>query len=245
MSKKNAIFGIRAVIEAVNSGKSIDKVLVKQGLTGDLYKELTTLLKMHNITIQKVPVEKIDRLTKISHQGVAAFVSPIDFVNYEKLTKELLEKGKTPFYLVLDGITDIRNFGGIARTAECAGVDAIIIPEKGSAAVNADAIKTSAGALFRIPVCRVPKMWYVMKFLKSNDFSIVGAFEKSETDYRKPNYANKPVALVLGSEDKGISSQVAKMVDNMVSIPVKSDIGSLNVSVAAGLLIYEIANQRE
>lgn len=239
MTEKNVVFGIRAVIEALNSGKEIEKVLVRNGLQGELFNELKIALKANNVPFQQVPIERINRVTTKNHQGVLALVSPIEFQDLEEVLKPVIASGEKPRVIVLDGITDVRNFGAIARSAECAGFHAIVIPEKGSAPVNGDAIKTSAGALFRIPVCRVQRIWYVMKYMKENNFTIVAASEKEGEDYRKSDYSG-PVALVMGAEDTGISSQVLKMVDVSVRIPVKSEIGSLNVSVAAGIMMYEI-----
>lgn len=243
MQEKNIIFGTRAVIEAIASGKSLEKVFVRAGLQGELFDELMAAMVENNVVWQKVPVERINRMTTKNHQGVVALASPIEYQNIEKVVGDALAAGRPPIVIILDGVTDVRNFGAIARTAECAGVDAIVIPEKGSAPVNGDAIKTSAGALFRIPVCRVSKPWYTLKFLKESGFAIIGASEKSETVYHQVDL-QKPLAIVMGAEDTGISSQVLKMVDTLVSIPIKGEIGSLNVSVAAGILIYEAIKQR-
>ncbi len=243
MNKNNIVFGIRAILEAIQSGKSVEKVLMKPGLQGSLYNELFQEIKKHNIPVQRVPVEKINYLASGNHQGVVAHISPVQYHELETIVKDIVQSGKQPFILILDGITDVRNFGAIARTAECAGIDAIVIPEKGSAPINGDAIKTSAGALYRIPVCRVSKIWYAMKFLKETAFTIVGASEKGPTNYTGFNYGGN-LAIVLGSEDKGISPQVNKMCDNIVSIPLKGDIFSLNVSVAAGILIFEALKTR-
>jgi 23S rRNA (guanosine2251-2'-O)-methyltransferase len=243
MQEKNIIFGTRAVIEAIASGKSIEKVFVRAGLQGELFDELMAAMKDNQVVWQKVPVERINRLTTKNHQGVVALTSPIEYQNIEKIVEGALASGRQPIVVILDGVTDVRNFGAIARTAECAGVNAIVIPEKGSAPVNGDAIKTSAGALFRIPVCRVSKLWYTLKFLKENGFVIIGASEKSETAYHQADY-KQPLAIVMGAEDTGISSQVLKMIDTLVSIPIAGEIGSLNVSVAAGIIIYEAIKQR-
>lgn len=243
MTKNNVIFGIRAIQEAIQSGKSIEKILMKPGLQGSLYNALFQEVKRQNIPVQKVPIERIGYYTNGNHQGVVAIVSPVDYQDLETVVNSAIEAGRHPMVLILDGITDIRNFGAIARTAECAGIDAIVVPEKGSAPINGDAIKTSAGALYRIPVCRVSKIWYSMKFLKELDFSIIAATEKGETDYRNANFKGK-IAFVMGAEDKGISTQVLKMCDTTVSIPLKGEIGSLNVSVAAGILIFEALKAR-
>jgi 23S rRNA (guanosine2251-2'-O)-methyltransferase len=243
MTKNNVIFGIRAIQEAIQSGKSIEKIFMKPGLQGSLYNELFRDIKHQNIPVQRVPVERINHLAAGNHQGVVAIVSPVDYQDLEKIVGAAIEAGGQPMILILDGVTDIRNFGAIARTAECAGVSAIVVPEKGSAPINGDAIKTSAGALYRIPVCRVSKLWYSMKFLKESGFEIIAATEKGETDYRNAGYKGN-LALVMGAEDKGISSQVLKMCDTRVSIPIRGEIGSLNVSVAAGILIFEALKAR-
>lgn len=243
MSKNNVVFGIRAILEAIQSGKSIEKIIVKPGLQGELYNELFKEINKHNIPVQKVPSERLHHYSTGNHQGVIALISPVDYQNIEVLINNAIQEGREPLILVLDGITDVRNFGAIARTAECAGVEAIVIPEKGSAPINGDAIKTSAGALYRIPVCRVPKLWYSMKFLKETGFQIIGASEKGNTDYRNSDFKGK-TAIVMGAEDKGISSQIQKMCDVLVSIPLKGEIGSLNVSVAAGILLFEAQKDR-
>jgi 23S rRNA (guanosine2251-2'-O)-methyltransferase len=243
MTKNNVIFGIRAIQEAIQSGKSIEKILMKPGLQGSLYNELIRDIKVKNIPLQRVPAERLNYFTQGNHQGVVAVVSPVDYQDLEKIIEQAIAAGREPMVLILDGVTDVRNFGAIARTAECAGVDAIVIPDKGSAPINGDAIKTSAGALYRIPVCRVPKIWYSMKFLKESGFEIIAASEKGDTDYRKANLKGN-LAIVMGAEDKGISPQVLKMCDTKVFIPIKGEIGSLNVSVAAGILIFEALKAR-
>lgn len=243
MSKSNVVFGIRAVLEAIQSGKNIEKVLLKTGLQGSLYQELFKAIQKSDIPVQRVPSERINHYSTGNHQGVVALISPVEYQVLEEVVQKVLETGQTPLVLVLDGITDVRNFGAIARTAECAGVDAIVIPEKGSAPINGDAIKTSAGALYRVPVCRASKLWYSMKFLKESGFTVVGATEKGTLDYREATYSG-PLAIVMGAEDKGINPQILKMCDALVSIPLKGEIGSLNVSVAAGILIFEALRSR-
>jgi len=242
--EKNIIYGLRAVIEAVQDDRDIDRILISENLQGQLAKELMQLIKEKELPFQKVKPERIDWVTRNNHQGVVAYMSPVEYQDVEKVVEDVIKSGKTPFVLVLDGITDVRNFGAIARTAECAGVDAIVLPEKGSVKVTPDAIKTSAGALFRVPVCREKKLYYVLRHLKDRDFSIIAASEKGGDDYRKMDYKG-PVALIMGSEDKGVSGQLLKMGDAHVSIPIMGDIGSLNVSVAAGILIYEVLRNRE
>ena len=237
------IFGIRAVAEAISAGKEVDKILIKKDLSGELATELFALIKGTYITVQRVPQEKLNSITRKNHQGVIAFISPIHYQPVEEIVASLYEQGKVPFFLVLDHLTDVRNFGAIARTAECAGVDAIIIPSKGSVSVTADAVKTSAGALMNIPVCRVASLYNTVKYLKSSGLQVVGASEKATKDYTEADMT-LPLALVMGAEDKGISTEILSLVDTTVSLPQYGKIASLNVSVAAGVMIYEVLRQR-
>ena len=243
IEKDQYIFGIRAVIEAIQSGKGIDKLLIKKDINGELINELFALIKERHLVVQRVPVEKINRITRKNHQGVVAFLSAVTYYNIEEVVPVLFEEGINPFLIVLDGITDVRNFGAIARTCDCAGVNAIIIPERNSVSVNADAIKTSAGALNYVPVCREKNLVNVVKFLKSSGYKVVGASEKSSVNYTKVDYTG-PVALILGAEDKGISNDLLKLCDEFVSIPEFGNINSLNVSVAGGVMMYEGVRQR-
>ena len=243
MKKSQAIYGIRAVIEAINSGKEIDKVFLKKGLKGELISELMVLLRTENIPFQTVPLEKLNRITQKNHQGVIAFISMVSYIDIEKLVPILYEQGKNPFLLILDEISDVRNFGAIARTAEVAGVDAIIIPAKGSAQINADAIKTSAGALHTIPVCRSFNMKETATFLKQSGIKLIAATEKAANYYYDSDYS-VPVAIIMGSEDTGVNTNLLKIADEIVKIPVIGKIDSLNVSVAAGILSFEAVKQR-
>ncbi|HRW63788.1 MAG TPA: 23S rRNA (guanosine(2251)-2'-O)-methyltransferase RlmB [Bacteroidales bacterium] len=240
---KDFIFGIRAVIEAVKSGKQIDKLMIRSGLKGELIFELMGLVKELNIPVQYVPNERINRVTMKNHQGVLAFISPIEFQNIENILPMLFDRGENPFFIVLDKITDVRNFGAITRTAECAGVDAIIIPEKGSAQISADAVKTSAGALLKIPVCRVRNLSKTLKYLQESGIQLVAATEKAKENYYSTDFTS-PTAIVMGSEDTGIDMELLRTVDKMVKIPIMGEIDSLNVSVAAGILMYEVVKQR-
>ncbi len=243
MKEKEMIFGIRAVIEAVEAGKDIDKVLVKRELSGELFLELQEQLRRYEIPMQKVPVERIDRITRKNHQGVIAFTSAVTYQKLENIVPLLYEEGKIPFILVLDGLTDVRNFGAIARTCEVAGVDAIVIPEKGSVSVNADAIKTSVGALHSIPVCREKNLKEAIVFLKNSGIKVVAATEKTASFYTETDLS-VPVAIVLGSEDTGVAPEHLRVCDELIRIPQSGTIQSLNVSVAAGVLIYEVVRQR-
>lgn len=237
------IFGVRAVIEAIQAGKEIDKILVKRDIQSDLSKELFTALKDTFIPVQRVPVERINRITRKNHQGVVAFISPITYQRTDELVPFFYEQGKTPLLILLDGLTDVRNFGAIARTCECAGVDAIIIPAKNSVSANADAVKTSAGALHTIPVCRENNITNTIKYLKESGFKIVAATEKGDYDYTKADYQS-PTCIIMGAEDTGVPYEHLALCDEWVKIPLFGSIESLNVSVAAGILIYEAVRQR-
>lgn len=243
IDKNEMIFGVRAVIEAVQAGKEIDKILVKKDIQSDLSKELFAAIKGKNINVQRVPVERINRITRKNHQGVVAFVSQITYQRIEDIVPFLYEQGKTPFIVLLDGITDIRNFGAIARTCECAGVDAIVIPAKNSVTVNADAVKTSAGALHTIPVCRENNISDAINFMKDSGIRILAATEKGEINYTESD-CEGPLCIIMGAEDKGIPYDHLKLCDEWVRIPQFGTIGSLNVSVAAGVLVYEVVRQR-
>jgi 23S rRNA (guanosine2251-2'-O)-methyltransferase len=237
------IFGIRAVIEAIQAGKEIDKVLIKKGLIGDLFKEMFDLIRIHQVPFQYVPIEKINRISRKNHQGVLAFISPVALQRIEDIIPTLYEDGKTPLVLVLDQVTDVRNFGAIVRSAECAGVHAIVIPDKGSARINADAVKTSAGALHLVPVCRTRSMKETVSYLKESGLKMVAATEKAQAVYTNADMTG-PMAIIMGSEDTGIDPRLLAMADLQVKIPILGQIESLNVSVAAGLLIYEVVRQR-
>lgn len=242
-TKTDYVFGTRAVIETIRSGQDIDKILLKKDLNGESVDELLQIIKEYNIVTQRVPVERLNRITRKNHQGVIAFLSPITYYDIDNLIPSLFEAGKNPIIILLDGITDVRNFGAIARTCECAGVDAIIIPDKHSVSVNADAVKTSAGALLHIPVVRVSSLYRAIQNMKNSGFTIIGASEKGSEPYTSLDYTS-PTVLVMGAEDTGISSDILKICDHFAAIPMMGRINSLNVSVAAGILIYEIVRQR-
>lgn len=241
--EKDMIFGIRAVIEAIQSGSEIDKILVRRDMTSELSRELFTALNGLEVPVQKVPLEKLNRITLKNHQGVIAFISPVTFQHIEDIIPSIYEEGRMPFIVVLDGVTDVRNFGAIARTCECAGVDAIVVPIKGGAALNGDAVKTSAGALLKIPVCREHNIVNALKFIVSSGIKVVAATEKASQNYTETSMS-EPLAIVMGAEDEGVSPEILRLCDNMVKIPILGTIDSLNVSVAAGVLIYEAVRQR-
>lgn len=237
------IFGIHAIQEAVNAGKELEKVLVRRGVGSDLFNKLVGELHMLNIPVQQVPVEKLNRVTGKNHQGIIAFISEITYHDITLLLPSVFEKGEEPMILLLDGVSDVRNFGAIARSAECAGVHAIIIPFSGSAAINSDAVKTSAGALHRIPVCRHKNMSRVLKFLQESGLRLYGATEKAEKTIYDSDLSG-PAGFIMGGEEKGISAELLKDIEHWVSIPMKGKIASLNVSVAAGVVLFEALRQR-
>jgi 23S rRNA (guanosine2251-2'-O)-methyltransferase len=238
------IFGIRAVIEAIRSGKEIESLYIQRGLGGALLTELRLVLQEHGIMAQQVPVEKLNRLTLKNHQGVVAFISPIIYQKIENIIPEIFEKGETPLILVLDCITDVRNMGAIARTAECAGVQAIVVPSKGSAQINPDAVKTSAGALYKIPVCRHDNLVQTVRFLQESGLQIVCCTEKTNDFIYKPDYS-APTAIVMGSEEDGVRNEIIRIADHLAKIPMYGEIESLNVSVATGVILYEAIRQRQ
>lgn len=243
MQSSDYIFGIRAVMEAIEAGKEIDKVFIRKDLSGDLASELFDKIRAHGVVTQRVPVERLNRITRKNHQGVIAMMSAVTYHRLDHLVPQLFEEGVLPFVVVLDGITDVRNFGAIARTCECAAVDAVVIPAHDSVSVTADAVKTSAGALSHLPVCRVASTLSAVKFLKASGIRVVAVSEKADINYTLADYT-VPVALVMGAEDRGISPEVLRECDTFVSIPMFGHIGSLNVSVAAGVLAYEVVRQR-
>lgn len=243
MEKQQQIYGIRAVIEAINANEAIDKVFMQKGLKGDLFKELETLLRKKGISASYVPIEKLNRLTRNNHQGVVANISPITFLSIENLVETVLAKKEKPLFLLLDQVSDVRNFGAIIRTAECAGVDGIIIQKRGAAPVTGDTIKTSAGAIFKIPIAKVDHIKDAVFFMQASDIAVTAATEKTEKTIYEISF-NKPMAIVMGAEDIGISPSVLKVVDHKAKLPLLGEIGSLNVSVACGVFLYEVVRQR-
>jgi len=241
-NEDSKIFGIRTVIEAINAGKTISKVYIQKGLSGHLFSELNNLIKKHSISSSYVPVEKLNTLTNHqNHQGIVASISAVDFHELEDILTS--NKSITPLYLLLDQITDVRNFGAILRTAECTGVNAIIIPSQGSAPLNADAIKTSAGAAFKIPICKVNHLLDAIYQLQAENIQIVAITEKTDNNIYQVDFS-KPTALIMGSEHKGISPSILKIANTKAKLPLLGDIASLNVSVACGVALYEVVRQR-
>ena len=243
MKENEMIFGTRAVIEAIQAGKEVDKILMKRDLQGDLSRELFEIVRETNIPLQRVPQEKLDRLTRKNHQGVIAFISAVTYQKVEDIVPFLYEEGKDGFIVLLDGVTDVRNFGAIARTCDCAGVDALVIPSRNSVSVNADAVKTSAGALHTLPVCKESSINEAIKFLKNSGYRVFAATEKADKNYTTVDYSG-PIAIVMGGEDLGISMDNLRICDEMVYIPILGNISSLNVSAAAAVLMYEVVRQR-
>ena len=243
MEKENLIYGLRPVIEAIKSGKEIEKIFIQNGLRGDIYIELFQILRDNDVHSQYVPVEKLNKLIPKNHQGVVAYTSIISYTKVESVIPFIYEQGKTPLILILDRITDVRNFGAITRTAECAGVDAIIVPTRGSAQINSDAVKTSAGALHKIPVCKSDNLKETIDYLKKSGLQIIAATEKTDDYYYKTDFL-APTAIIMGSEEDGVSPEYIRLSDHKVKIPLSGDIESLNVSVACGVILYEAIRQR-
>ena len=242
MDKSTEIYGIRSVIEAINSSKDIDKVFIQTGLKGKLIGQLESLIRKNKINFSYVPTQKLDRLSKKNHQGVIARIAPIKFYTIDNFS-EVLEKSNNPFVLILDQINDVRNFGAIIRTAEISGVDGIIIQNSSSAPVNSDTIKTSAGAIFNIPICKVNHIKDAIYHLQSMNISIISASEKSEKNIYDVDLKG-PIAIIMGSEQKGINKSVINLSDESVKLPMYGKIESLNVSVACGIFLYEVVRQR-
>lgn len=237
---KEVVFGIQSVLETIRAGKEIDKILVQREL-GNL--EVLEFARLKNIPIQKVPTEKLDRITRKNHQGVIAFVSAINYAKIENVVADTYEKGQVPLLLILDRITDVRNFGAIARTAECVGVHAIVIPTKGAAQINSDAMKTSSGALNFLPVCREENLFQTVKYLQNSGFQVVGCTEKVSKTIYEVDFKD-PTAIVMGSEEDGISDEILRICDSLTTIPMTGRVGSLNVSVATGVILFETLRQR-
>jgi 23S rRNA (guanosine2251-2'-O)-methyltransferase len=243
MEKDNQIFGIRAIIEAINAKKEIDKVFVQKDAQGDLMQDLMKTMKRNNINFSYVPIEKLNRLTQNNHQGAVATIAPISFVALESLVEGVIESGKKPLFLILDQLSDARNFGAIIRTAECTGVDGIIIQKQGSAPVNGDTVKTSAGAVFNVPICKVDHIKDAIFYLQGSGIKTVAATEKTDQNIYDIDF-NEPVAIIMGSEDRGVNPSVIKIVDEKAKLPMFGTIESLNVSVACGAFLYEALRQR-
>jgi len=241
--KEQLIYGIHPVMEALEAGKPLDKVMIQRGLRHETLQKVLRHLKKFNTPFQFVPKTKLDRTTGKNHQGLIAFLSPVEYQDLQWLLPSIFEKGETPLLLILDRVTDIRNFGAICRSAECAGVHAIIVPEKGSAQINADAIKTSAGALLRVPICRVKSLVNTLKYLADSGIKSYAVHEKAKTPYYQQDLSI-PLAIVMGSEEDGISDKVLIETQLSVVIPMKGETESLNVSVSTAIILFETLRQR-
>ncbi|RYH72524.1 23S rRNA (guanosine(2251)-2'-O)-methyltransferase RlmB [Flavobacteriaceae bacterium 144Ye] len=243
MEKETTIFGIRAIIEAIKSGENIDKIFLQKGLKGDLFTELEQVIRQERLNASYVPVEKLNRLSKKNHQGAVAQIAPISFYDIEDLVLNVIESGKTPLFLLLDQLNDVRNFGAIIRTAECTGVSGIIIQKKGGAPVNGDTVKTSAGAIFKIPICKVDHIKDAVFHMQASGIKVIAATEKTDNTIYDVSF-NEPCAIIMGSEGKGINPSVLKVADEKAKLPILGEIESLNVSVACGAFLYEAVRQR-
>jgi 23S rRNA (guanosine2251-2'-O)-methyltransferase len=244
MEKSDMIYGTRAVMEAIVAGKEIEKIMIQSGLNNELTRELTTLAKAHHVPFTFVPMEKLKRMSAKNHQGVICLLASVSFASLDNLIDRAYSEGREPFLLLLDRITDVRNFGAIARTAECAGLDGIVIAEKGNAPITSDAMKTSAGALNHMPVCRERDLKKTLKTLRDNGIRVVACTEKANKELFHVNLTG-PVALIMGSEEDGISDELLREADELAKIPMRGKIGSLNVSVAAGVAVYEVVRQKQ
>jgi 23S rRNA (guanosine2251-2'-O)-methyltransferase len=242
-NSKDMIFGTRAVMEAIRANREIEKVFIQTGLTNDLIKELINTAKEHNTPFQFVPQQKLNHLSNKNHQGVICLLSAVKYASVEDLIDKAYAEGREPFFLILDRVTDVRNFGAIARTAECAGLDAIVLADKGNAPITGDAVKTSAGALSYLPVCREHDLKKALRFLKDNGIQIIACTEKADKSIYDIDF-KAPTALILGSEEDGISPELLREADQLAKIPMKGNISSFNVSVAAGISIYEVIRQK-
>lgn len=241
--KSDLVFGIHPILEGLQSGKTFDKILILNTLRSTQAKEILEHAKQKGISINKVPQQKLDRVTRKNHQGVIGFIAPIEFQNIEDIIPTLYSEGKVPLLLILDRVSDVRNFGAIVRTAECAGVHAIIIPKKGAAQINGETIKTSTGAIFNLPICKVPGIESVLPFLKESGIHLVACTEKTQRDYTKVDYT-VPIGIIMGNEESGIAQSNINTCDSIVKLPLMGKTGSLNVSVASGIIMYEAVKQR-
>lgn len=241
--KNTQIFGLHPVIEAIEAGKTIDKIFIQKGLKGALFSQLLSLVETYHLPHSYVPIEKLQRLTRGNHQGIVALLSPVEFVPLEELVLSTIESGRVPLFLILDHLSDVRNVGAIIRTAECTGVNGILLPKQGSTSIGEDMVKTSAGAIFNLPLCKVDNLIDAIYYLQSSGIKVLGATEKASSllyDFS----LSEPLAIVMGAEDTGISKGVLKVLDEKAKLPLQGETSSLNVSVACGAFLYEVVRQR-
>ncbi len=242
-SKESTIFGIYPIQEAFNSNVFFDKVFVQKGIANDKIEDLVRKMEAANITVNTVPIDKLNRLTRGNHQGIVALTSPIAVHSLETVVESVLSSTKNPLFIILDQISDVRNFGAILRTAECTGVDGVIIQKSGGAPISGDTVKTSAGAIYNVPICKVDHIKDAIFYLQSSGVTTIAATEKSQDTVYSVDLT-EPLAIVMGSEGKGISPSVLKLVDKKAALPLLGEINSLNVSVACGAILYEVVRQR-
>jgi len=242
-ANQQLVCGMRPVMEALDAGKQIDKIMIQANLEGPLAQELKAKVRAAGLPMQFVPIEKLNSMTDSNHQGVVALIAPIAFHSFMELLPTLMEEGRTPMVLLLDHITDVRNLGAIVRTAECAGVDAVVVPDRGSAQIGEDAIKTSSGALLRVPICREANLKTVLNLARQSGMQVCAATEKGATDYLEVDFC-QPTLLIMGSEDTGVSPELLKLADVRAKLPIRGEVQSLNVSVAAAIFMYEVLRQR-
>ena len=238
------IFGRRPVIEAIKSEKTFDKLFVQKNLSGELADEFLKLAREYKVVVTKVPPEKLNRLTRKNHQGVVGFISPINFANIDHIIDQTFSDGRDPLVLVLDRITDVRNFGAIVRSAECVGVDAVLIPSRGAAQISGDAMKTSAGALNLVPICRSNNILALLKSLQQSGLSLIACTEKSSTTLYEVSFS-QPSVIIMGSEESGIDEEILRICDFKAKIPLAGSIASLNVATSTGIILYEAVRQRK
>ncbi|GLU43832.1 23S rRNA (guanosine(2251)-2'-O)-methyltransferase RlmB [Allomuricauda sp. NBRC 101325] len=243
MKDSQLIYGIRAVMEAINADQPINKVFIQKGLKGELMKELESTVRKNGISASYVPIEKLNRLTRNNHQGAIAQISPVQFRDFEKMVEQVMETQNQPLFLLLDQVSDVRNFGAIIRTAECSGVHGIIVPKNGGAPITDDTVKTSAGAAFNVPIAKVDHLKDAIFYLQASGIAVTAATEKAEKEIYAVDF-KQPSAIIMGSEEKGINPSTLAVVDNQAKLPLMGNIGSLNVSVACGIFLYEVVRQR-
>ncbi|MEM7055623.1 MAG: 23S rRNA (guanosine(2251)-2'-O)-methyltransferase RlmB [Bacteroidota bacterium] len=242
--KHNFIYGTRAILEAIRAGKTIDKVFIDRAAKGPIHRELIILMQQYQVPYSRVPTAKLNRLASQNHQGAIALLAPIALASLGHIIQVSYEQGKMPLVVILDSITDVRNLGAIVRTAVCVGASALVIPTQGSASIGGDAMKTSAGALAYLPICRVASLQATISYLQESGLQVMACHDKAAESLYTTDL-NVPIAILLGAEDKGIRSELLQRADKHVCIPMVGPVASLNVSVAAAVILYESFRQRQ